>query len=77
MPEYFKNHYSVGGIEPDQYMQAKMTPEQYEGWLLGNIIKYSGRFNWKGQAEQDAAKLEWYSARLNEHRKEMNYEQSD
>ncbi|WP_253264562.1 DUF3310 domain-containing protein [Geobacillus sp. MR] len=43
-PDYYK----VGGIEPIDYMKAKMTPEQFEGFCLGNVYKYTGRYLYKG-----------------------------
>jgi hypothetical protein len=57
-------HYTTGGIETIDFIQAKLTPEQFKGYLLGNIIKYSSRYGHKGQGVQDAGKLRWYSAKL-------------
>ncbi len=42
-------HYDAGGFETLDVIKAKLTPEQYEGFLLGNIIKYSCRLNFKDQ----------------------------
>jgi len=55
------SYYDAGGIETLDVIKAKLTPEQYEGYLLGNIIKYATRLNFKGSAERDAAKLANYS----------------
>lgn len=57
------DHYKVGGIETIDYIQAKLTPEQYKGYLLGNIIKYTSRFQHKNGAE-DLKKSKWYMDRL-------------
>lgn len=57
-------HYTAGGIETIDFIQAKLTPEQYKGYLLGNILKYSSRIGLKGQEAQDAGKLNWYTRRL-------------
>lgn len=57
-------HYTAGGIETIDFIQAKLTPEQYKGYLLGNILKYSSRIGLKGQEAQDAGKLNWYTKRL-------------
>jgi hypothetical protein len=57
-------HYITGGIETIDFIQAKLTHEQFIGYLLGNIIKYSSRYGHKGQDVQDAGKLRWYSAKL-------------
>ena len=51
------NHYDAGGIKSLDVIRAKLTPEQYKGFLLGNVIKYSLRLNHKGQAKADAEKL--------------------
>lgn len=58
------SYYDAGGIEVIDIIKAKLTPEQYKGWLLGNVIKYSGRLNHKGTAERDAEKLAFYSKEL-------------
>ena len=62
-------YYDAGGIETLRIIQAKLTPEQYEGYLLGNIIKYACRFNHKGQADRDATKISKYAGELAEGRK--------
>lgn len=54
-------HYDVGGISVIDIIRAKLTEEQYKGFLLGNIIKYSTRLNWKGESQKDADKLSEYS----------------
>ncbi len=61
------SHYDAGGMSFIDIARAKLTPEQYSGFLLGNIIKYSTRLNFKGQSGKDAAKLAEYSAWLDEH----------
>ena len=33
-------HYCKGGLECIQVIKAQLTPEQYEGYLYGNVIKY-------------------------------------
>ena len=57
------NHYAAGGIEPIEYMKYKMTPEQFEGFLLGNIIKYTSRYQHKNGLE-DLKKARWYLDKL-------------
>lgn len=59
-------HYTAGGIESIDVMQAKMTPEQFEGFLLGNIMKYAHRFNHKGLKKESAGKIRWYASKLEE-----------
>lgn len=41
------SYYFAGGLETLDIIKAKLTPEQYIGFLLGNSIKYHCRFNWK------------------------------
>ena len=41
-------YYDAGEIEVLDVIKAKLTPEQFKGWLLGNLIKYSCRANHKG-----------------------------
>lgn len=52
------NHYTVGGIEVIDYIKAKLTPEQFEGYLLGNVIKYVSRHGHKNGLE-DLRKAQW------------------
>lgn len=59
-------YYDAGGIETLAIIKAKLTTEQFKGWLLGNTIKYSTRLNHKGQAKEDAKKLADYSKWLQE-----------
>lgn len=67
MPKDSKSlYYDAGGIELLDVMKAKLTHEQYKGYLLGNVIKYAGRMNWKGTPERDAEKLAIYSRELAE-----------
>jgi hypothetical protein len=57
-------YYDHGGIETLDIIKAKLTPDQYQGWLLGNVIKYSCRANYKEQFSRDIEKTEFYSAEL-------------
>lgn len=61
------DYYRVGGIEVIDYIKAKLTPEQYKGYLLGNIYKYSGRCQYKGEYQKDVKKLAEYTRWLEEH----------
>jgi len=57
-------HYTAGGIETIDVMQAKLTPEQFEGYLRGCIIKYILRAGKKGYALDDLKKAQWYLNKL-------------
>lgn len=50
------DYYDTGGIETLDIVKAKLTPEQYEGYLLGTAIVYLCRMNWKGDKKGDARK---------------------
>ena len=60
-------HYDAGGIVVLDVLRAKLTYEQFEGFLLGTAIKYALRLNFKGQATGDAVKLADYTKWLNAH----------
>jgi len=60
------DYYDVGGIETLDIIKAKLTPEQYAGFLLGNAIKYLCRANWKKHLERDIEKAANYSKWLKE-----------
>ena len=62
------DYYDHGGIEVIAVMRAKLTPEQFGGYLLGNVIKYSLRLNHKGTPDRDAEKLAVYANMLAEWR---------
>lgn len=55
------SYYDIGGIEVLDVIKAKLTPEQYRGFLLGNLMKYTLRLNFKGTPNRDAEKAETYA----------------
>jgi len=57
-------HYTHGGIETIDFIQAKLTPEEFRGYLKGNILKYGSRIGHKDNDMQDAGKLSWYTNKL-------------
>lgn len=62
------NYYDEGGIEVLDIIKAKLTTEQYKGYLLGNALKYQCRLNFKGCSDaeklRDAEKAANYTAWL-------------
>ena len=56
-------HYKTGGIECIDYLKAKLSPEEFRGFLKGNAVKYLSRAEHKGNAE-DYAKANWYTNML-------------
>lgn len=59
-------YYDAGGISTMDVIKAKLTEDQYKGFLLGNIIKYSCRLNHKDNPTRDAEKVANYSKILSE-----------
>ena len=57
-------HYKEGGIETIDFIKAKLTPEEFRGYLKGNVLKYASRAGHKNNAVEDAGKLAWYANRL-------------
>ena len=51
-------HYTVGGIETIDFIEAKKL-----GYNLGNVIKYLTRADHKGNKMEDLRKAQWYLAR--------------
>ena len=52
-------HYTAGGIECIQAIKASMSPEEYQGYLKGNALKYLSRFRHKNGVE-DLRKMQVY-----------------
>lgn len=54
-------HYTVDkGIECIDAIEATLTPEEFYGYLRGQVIKYVWRCNYKGKRLEDLEKAEWY-----------------
>lgn len=64
------DHYTAGGIETIDYLRAKLTAEEYRGFLLGNALKYLSRVGRKGAAVVDLEKARWYVDRAIEQARE-------
>ena len=54
-------HYQQSSKQPIEFMQEVMTPSQFEGFLIGNIIKYRMRAKYKGKYEEDIRKANQYN----------------
>ena len=59
-------HYTQGNIETIDFIQAKLTPEEFKGCLKGNALKYLSRATMKGKESEDYGKSQWHINRLNE-----------
>lgn len=53
------SHYTNGDIEVIDYMQDKLSPQEFEGYCIGNVIKYTSRYKKKNGVE-DLKKARWY-----------------
>jgi len=58
------DHYTHGGIETIDFIKAKLTPEEFRGYLKGSTLKYMSRLGLKNEPLQDAEKARWFTARL-------------
>jgi hypothetical protein len=57
------SHYTTGGIECIDAMQAMLSREEFIGYLRGNVFKYQWRYKHKNGIE-DLKKAQWYANRL-------------
>jgi hypothetical protein len=57
-------HYTQGGIECIDAIEAALTPEEFRGFCKGNALKYLWRLNHKGNKVQDCEKARWYLNKL-------------
>jgi hypothetical protein len=60
------NHYKDMPVQPWAVMQAVLTPEEFIGFLKGNVIKYSMRQGKKEGSTDDAEKALHYLQKLRE-----------
>lgn len=60
------DYYDAGGQGAIEYIKAKLSKDEYRGFLMGNVLKYVSRMSHKGQAASDAKKLAVYSKWLEE-----------
>lgn len=57
------SHYTDGGIETIDYLEAKLGPDGFRAFCLGNALKYVSRAGKKGDLKQDLSKAIWYLRR--------------
>jgi hypothetical protein len=56
-----QNYYKNAARQPIEFMQELMTPEAFDGFLLGNILKYRLRAGFKDDANKDIEKAAQYA----------------
>jgi len=59
------NHYKDMPIQPWHVMEAVLSPEEFRGFLRGNVIKYALRAGRK-EGTDDAGKARHYMLKLKE-----------
>ena len=69
-PQHYKQN---GKIECIDYIKDFLTPEEFIGYLRGNIAKYLHRFRYKNGIE-DLKKAEWYLKYLTQFLQEQGIE---
>lgn len=68
-------HYKDMGIQPWAVMEAVLTPEEWVGYLKGNVIKYGMRQGKKDS--DDANKARHYALKLEEVRNQQAHQQQN
>lgn len=58
-PVHAPVHYTAGSIECIEAIEAQLTPQEYRGFLKGNVAKYLWREKMKG-GTQSLEKAQWY-----------------
>ena len=56
-------HYNFGSIETIKYIEDKLTPTEFRGYIKGNVLKYLSREAHKNGTE-DLKKAHWYLSYL-------------
>lgn len=63
-PVNHPRHYTHGGIECIDAIEAQLGPAGFVAFLRGQVAKYNWRLLHKGNAVMDGEKLAWYVWRL-------------
>lgn len=58
------SHYTASEIECIDAIRAQLSPEEWRGFLRGQIAKYNWRMTKKGAESEDAKKLAFYATFL-------------
>ena len=56
-------HYTSGGVECIDAIEAALTPEEFRGFLKGNVLKYTWRERLKA-GKESLQKAQWYLNKL-------------
>jgi hypothetical protein len=63
-PVNHPKHYNQGEIECIQAIKAALGDEGFRSYCQGNAMKYLWRYRYKGKAEEDIKKCQWYLLEL-------------
>ena len=60
------SHYNSNTMETIDLIRDSMEPEEYRGYLKGNIFKYISRYRYKDKENplKDLLKAQWYLCKL-------------
>lgn len=65
-------HYELyPGTEAIDVIKKMLTPEEYKGFLKGNVLKYQLRLGKKDNVEKEIIKIKDYQRELEDDRKSM------
>ena len=53
------SHYTHGEVECIDAIRSALTPDEFRGYVKGNVIKYAFRERLKG-GDEDLRKARWY-----------------
>ena len=59
------DHYKQGDVECIDAIASALSPEEYRGYLRGQVFKYLWRLGKKDVPQQEVGKAGWYLDRLN------------
>lgn len=61
LPDMVNNppHYTRGAVECIDAIRAALTPDEFRGYVKGNVLKYTFREQLKG-GDVDLKKARWY-----------------
>ncbi|ANA87093.1 hypothetical protein SEA_MINECRAFTSTEVE_62 [Gordonia phage MinecraftSteve] len=65
------DHYASTEIETIDFIADKLGPEGFKAYVLGNILKYAARAQFKGVFDDDLEKIRNYSVILQEHQAKL------
>ena len=66
------NHYEQYSMETIEAIKGQSTPDEYRGFLKGNVMKYLARYRSKNGTE-DLEKAQWYLETLHEYEVEHGF----